>query len=78
MWISPRDLHAQLEGESDAECRRLGTADSHFSFGNGLEGLTIENSGVASTGQNGNHSREDCYNCWIKNVRSITGPREPY
>jgi hypothetical protein len=53
-----------------------GTADSHFSFGNGLESLSIVNSGVASTGQNGIIHVEDCYNCWIKNVRSIIGPRD--
>lgn len=51
-----------------------GTSDSHYSFGNFIENITIENNGFSGFGDS-IIAVEYCYNCYIKNVRTILGAR---
>jgi hypothetical protein len=52
-----------------------GTLDSHYSFGNAVEDLTIDNSLIQPEFGNSIIAIEYCYGCWVKNVRTLYGPR---
>ena len=53
----------------------IGTSASDFVVGVGIEDLTVENNGVASTGQNSIIEFANAYGSWAKNVRTIIGLR---